>query len=87
MADAPASLSAYSTPLGPADAEHPQGTLSDDQKAEADLVFAQLEKEADYEGWKYMSSRVPAAFQEYFLASHPNPMTPPVEGAPTPPPA
>jgi hypothetical protein len=63
----------------PAPSPYATTPLSDAQKAEADLFFAELEKEAEYEGWKYMSVRVPAHLQEYFLESHPNPNAPPAE--------
>lgn len=56
--------------------------LSVEAKAEADVLFAQLETESEYEAWKYMATRVPSALQGYFLASHPDPHAAPAE-APT----
>jgi hypothetical protein len=55
----------------------PGQQLSPEQMAEADLFFAQLEEEAEFESWKYMCVRVPAHLQEYFLESHPNPSAAP----------
>jgi hypothetical protein len=60
----------------------PGQELTDDQKTEADLFFDKLEAEAEFEGWKYMSVRVPAHLQAYFLETHPNPAAPPAEPPP-----
>jgi hypothetical protein len=60
--------------------------LTPEQTAEADLFFAELEKESEYEAWKYMCVRVPSNLQEYFLESHPDPSAAPAEPAAPPPP-
>lgn len=56
--------------------------LTPEQTAEADVYIAQLEEEGEYEKWKYMSARIPAHIQEYFLSTHPDPSAepPPPEG-------
>lgn len=50
--------------------------LTDAQKEQADTLIEQLKKEAEHEAWKYMSSHVPAEYQEYFLSSNPEPEDP-----------
>lgn len=54
--------------------------LTDTQKAEADALFAQLEKESEQVAYDYMVARVPMDYQEYFAESH-SPPAPPVQQA------
>lgn len=47
--------------------------LTDAQKAEAEVLFATLEKEAEKARYNYMACRVPAAFIELFNEKYPSP--------------
>ena len=54
--------------------------LTDVQKAEADALFVELEKESEQVAYDWMVARVPMAYQEYFAEGHPPP-APPVQQA------